>query len=206
MRLLFTYPWIIRRHFGNKKTVIDLGAGDGSFMKIVNDDKKYKVIGVELFEPYIKKAKKTRVYQDVIKGDVTKLGKIKEEFDVVHSSQVIEHLTKDEAKKFLQSCDLLSRQTIIIGTPNGHFHQEEYDENEHQEHKSAWSIKDFKKLKFKVYGQGLKAIYGENGILETGFGKIPFVRYILYIVSYICSPFVYIFPEYAAHLIAVKEK
>lgn len=206
MLLPFTYPWIIRHHFGHNKTILDLGAGDGSFMKTINKDKKFEVVGIELFEPYIKKAKKTKVYKDVVKGNVTRLGKFTQAFEVVHASQVIEHLTRSEAKDFLRTCDNVASRKIIIGTPNGHFHQEEYDDNIHQEHKSQWTVQDFKKLKFKVYGQGLKKIYGEKGLIHHPLAKIVLLKKILFLLSYCSSPFVYYFPNYAAHLIATKEK
>lgn len=206
MLLPFTYPWIIRHHFSKNKTILDLGAGDGSFMKSVNFDKKYEIVGIELFDPYIKKAKKTKVYKEVIKGDVTRLENLKKGYDLVHASQVIEHLTKKDAKKFLEQCERLSTLSIVIGTPNGHFHQEEYDDNAHQEHKSAWSVKDFRKLRYNVYGQGWKMVYGEDGLMHTSFGRNKLIRKMLFIFSYCLSPFIYFHPEYAAHIIAIKKK
>lgn len=183
-----------------------MGSGDGSFMKTVNFDKKYKVTGVELFDPYIKKAKSTRAYAKLVKGSVVDVDLKNEFFDVVHASQVIEHLTKKEAKKFLQNAHNHCRRILIIGTPNGHFHQEEYDQNHLQEHKSAWKPKDFVKLDFRVYGQGLKIIYGEHGFMNTRLGSLGPIRTILIFVSYIFSPLVYYLPEYAAHIIAVQKK
>lgn len=204
--LPFTYPWIIRHHFSKNKKVLDLGTGDGSFMKKINSDGIFEVVGVELFDPYIKKAKKTCAYKKIIKGDLTRLEKINDKFDVVHSSQVIEHLTKLEGKKLLREVEKLAIKRIVIGTPNGHFHQEGYDENIHQAHKSSWSKSDFERLGYKVYGQGLKLIYGEGGLLEKSFASNIFIKSLLFAISYLFSPVAYYFPKYAAHLIAVKEK
>lgn len=205
MFLPFTYPWIIRHHLSNKKTILDLGTGDGAFMGGVNSDGKYIITGIEIFVPYIKKAIRTKAYKKIINGDVTNI-KIEQKFDVVHASQVIEHLSKASAKKFLSNCDQYSSKLIIIGTPNGHFHQEEYDANVHQTHKSEWSVSDFKKMKYKVYGQGLKLVYGEHGLLQNPVAKLPFMKRLLFLLSYLLSPFTYYFPEYAAHIIAVKKK
>jgi SAM-dependent methyltransferase len=206
MIIPFSYPWIIRRHFNGAKTVLDVGSGDGAFMFTVNADKRYEVTGVELFDPYIKKARKLNIYQKIVKQDVRKIEYKNNSFEVVHSSQVVEHIKKEEGVKLIQKCVKIAGRAVIIGTPNGHFHQEEYDDNKLQEHHSEWDITDFRKLGFRVYGQGLKAVYGEHGLLHTPIGNFPIVKHALMAVSFVLSPIVYFSPHLAAHLIAVKMK
>lgn len=203
--LPFTYPWIIRKHLKNAHEILDVGCGDGNFMKIVNHDKRFRIIGIDLFDGYIKKAKKTGAYSKVEKQDVTKLKFGKKSFDCSHSSQVIEHITKAQGKKLVKKMEEISRSVVIIGTPNGHFHQETYDGNELQIHHSSWGEEDFKKMGFRVYGQGMKFIYGENGLLHKKIFANNLFIIPLFFLSYILSPFVYFYPKYAAHLIAVKK-
>jgi len=63
MYIPFTYPFIIRTNLKYEKTLLDVGSGNGRFMTEINWDKKFKVIGVELFDVYIKQAKATKLYE-----------------------------------------------------------------------------------------------------------------------------------------------
>ena len=95
---------------------------------------------------------------------------------------------------------------VVIGVPNGRFDQGAYDFNELQKHLSTWCIKDFHKLGFNVYGQGLKLIYGQDGLLHTSLGHISIIRWLLFFLSYMFSPLVYFHPNLATYIVAVKHK
>ena len=183
MLIPFSYPWIFRYKLNDSVTILDVGCGDGDFMRIVNFDKKYQIIGVDLFKPYLNKAKKTGVYSKVVAQDIRKINFKKNEFDAVISSQVIEHLTKKDGFEHIKKLENYSSRVVIIGTPNGHFHQEGYDGNDLQEHHSQWIYKDFEKLGYKTYGQGLKYIYEEHGLLNTFLGKIYPIKILLFLIS-----------------------
>lgn len=204
-KLPFTYAWIIKRHIGKSKKLLDIGCGDGSFMAQINADKAYGVIGTELFGPYIKKAQKTGAYKEILKKDIRILKFPKKSFDITLSSQVIEHLTKKEGNQLMKAMEAIARKKVIIGTPHGHFHQEGYDHNHLQEHKSAWEIADFTSSGYHVYGQGLRWVYAEGSLGER-YKDNKTVLFALYLFSYVMSPLVYLFPSLGAHLIAVKEK
>lgn len=204
--LPLTYPWIIKHHFQNYKTILDVGSGNGAFMAIVNQNHQYVVTGVELFDPYIELSKSTKVYKDIVKADVRDLDFPPDSFDVVHCSQVVEHLKPEETRAMLKHLESVASKKIIIGTPNGHYDQDEYDGNELQRHQSFWTVQDFEQMGYRVYGQGLKAIYGEKGLLFTSLGKDAVIRAALMMLSYLTAPLVYFIPTLGAHLIAVKEK
>jgi ubiquinone/menaquinone biosynthesis C-methylase UbiE len=206
MLLPFTYPWIIKKEFGTARTVLDIACGNGTFTAQVNADKKYEITGVELFDPYIQNAKKLGVFKDVIKQDVREITFSDNSFDIVHASQLVEHLKSEETIALLEKMEKIATKKVIVGTPNGHYDQDEYDGNELQRHQSAWTYKDFQQRGYTVYGQGLKYIYAENGLLFTALGKIQPIRYILYGISYLASPVVYFIPALGAHSIAVKSK
>jgi len=203
--LPFTYPWFFRKHLKGVITVLDLGCGDGKFMAILNKVRKYKVTGVELFDDYIKNAEKTGVYERVIKGDISKIKFSPKSYDAVVCSQVVEHLTKIDGKLLLGKMSKIARKIVIVGTPNGRFHQEAYDKNVLQKHLSFWEPADFRKMGFKTYGQAMKFIYGENGLLNTFLARTSF-KYLLYMLSYILSPAACLYPSFGAHIIAVKNK
>lgn len=201
-----TYPWIFRHKLADVKTILDVGCGNGEFIAIVNADKKYQITGVDLFAPYLKQAKKYGVYKKLINQDIKNIKFMPAQFDAVISSQVIEHLTTKQGLDHIKKLEKYANKKIIIGTPNGHFHQEGYDGNHLQEHHSEWTFQDFQKLGYKTYGQGLKLVYGEHGLLNSIIGSFLPVKILLFSISFIMSPFVYFNPQYAAHTIAVKIK
>lgn len=206
MYIPFTCPFIVRSNLRYEKTLLDVGSGNGRFMQRINWDKKFEVIGIELFDVYIRQAKATRLYEKVLKEDIGKLTFEKNSFDAVLASQIVEHFTKPDALRIIKKIEEFARHTIVICTPNGHFHQEAYDGNNLQKHLSSWSPQDFRKLGYRVYGQGLKLVYGEDGLLHTFLGKILLTRISIFVFSYLMSPFVYYFPQYGTYLIAVKKK
>lgn len=201
-----TYPWIFRYKLADVKSVLDVGCGNGEFMSIVNADKNYQITGVDLFAPYLKQAKSYGVYKKLIKQDVKAIIFKSGEFDAAISSQVIEHLTRKQGLEHIKKLEKFASKKIIIGTPNGHFHQEGYDGNHLQEHHSEWTYQDFQKLGYQTYGQGLKMVYGEHGLLNTSVGSFMPIKLMLFLISFILSPLVYFNPQHAAHTIAVKIK
>jgi 2-polyprenyl-3-methyl-5-hydroxy-6-metoxy-1,4-benzoquinol methylase len=199
-----TYAWVIRRYFSDFRTVLDIASGNGEFMANVNFDKRYEVTGVELFDPYIDNAKSLGVYKEIVKQDVREIAFEERSFDVVHASQLVEHLKHEETLALIAKMEKIARRVVVVGTPNGHYDQDEYDGNVLQRHQSEWTYQDFRKLGYTVYGQGLKYIYGEHGLLFSPLGKIPGIRQVLYIISYSAAPVVFFFPQLAAQIIAVK--
>ena len=205
MYIPFTYPFIIRTNLKYEKTLLDVGSGNGRFMTEINWDKKFKVIGVELFDVYIKQAKATKLYEKILKKDIMELAFEKNSFDAVLASQIVEHFTKQEGILLIKKMERWAGNTVIIGTPNGHFHQEEWEGNKLQAHKSSWQGEDYKKLGYKVYGQGFKLVYGRNGFLSSSLANIRILSLVMFFFSYLLSPFVYFFPRHAAYLIAIKK-
>lgn len=206
MLLPFSYPFIIRINLKHVHTLLDIGSGNGRFMQRINWDKKFKVIGVDLFDPYIRQAKATKLYEKILKEDIGKLTFEKNSFDAVLASQVVEHFTKKEGILLIKTMERWASNTVVIGTPNGHFHQEAYDGNKLQGHKSSWYAEDFRKLGYRAYGQGFKLVYGENGLLHTFLGRFFPTRILIFTFSYLISPFVYYFPQYGTYLVAIKRK
>lgn len=204
--LFHTYYLIVRFHIRHAKTILDVGCGNGHFMSILNKNKKFYVIGIELFSPYIRQASSLGVFKRIIKKDIRKISYPKNSFDVVLCSQVIEHLKKKDGLALINKMKAIAKDKVIIGTPNGHLHQDTYDGNALQKHLSRWTVNDFRKLGFSVYGQSLKIIYGEEGFLDNYLEKSYLEKIIGVIISYIASPLVYFFPSLGAQLICVYSK
>lgn len=202
--------WALRYAIGNNvKTILDLGCGDGEFMKKLANGEKWDITGVEIYPGSIKKAMKTSIYGLIVKSDVTKLPQslIKKKFDVVFCSQVIEHLPKKDGIKCLSLWEKIALKRIVIATPVGFikFHRVEIkdqEDNSYQKHLSGWSPDEFIARGYKVYGQGIKFIYGENGLIR----KSPVILWsLLIIISYLFSPISYLFPKRSTYMIAIKD-
>lgn len=201
----FSSPWIIRHHLANSKTVLDIGCGDGELMVKVNYDKKYEVTGVDLYRPYLNKAKKTGVYKKIVLSDLKKLKFKQKSFDVVLASQVIEHINKKDGLKMISAMEKIARDKVIIATPNGFVPFEPFenkDDNPLQVHKSGWGIEEMKKLGYKVYGQGSNFIYRSTGLLY----KFRKLKNLLVVISYLLSPIVYFCPSSSFIIIAIKDE
>jgi len=203
--LPFTYPNIIWQKMDKMaKTILDVGCGDGSFIALLNKDKKFEVIGIDAYKPYLAKAKKTGVYKKLILGDVRKLPFKEKSFDIVLCSQVIEHLKKEEGEELIRDLEKTAKRQVIVATTVGFFPYEPFegkDENPLQVHQSGWEPKEFEKRGYKVYGQGAGFVYGRKRIVRPlpQLLQIPFFG-----LSYCLSPLFYFSPKHAAYMICVK--
>jgi ubiquinone/menaquinone biosynthesis C-methylase UbiE len=160
--------------FGENDLVLDIGCNTGDLTKIIAN--KNKVIGMELSEGAVKKAKERGL--KALQGSIYKIPFKDNSFDKVHLSEVIEHLLNtDQALKEILRV-LKPNGELIITTPNccsfrdrililfGHLQAYAL----HEEHVKLFNKKrlvcNLKKSGFKI-----KKIYG------TGFSipipKIP---------------------------------
>lgn len=209
LSLPFSYLWTIRRLSGDDvKTVLDLGCGTGEYMKFVSYKKNWRVFGVEIYPEAIEQTIASGVYERIYKSDVLKLPKslTSKKFDLVFSLQVIEHVPKHRVFKNLSNWEKLSRKRILITTTNGFIEYEpvgeEKETNPFQKHLSGWNPNDFTKRGYSVYGQGLKYIWGVNGLARS---MPKFLLPVFSFISYLFSFFVYLYPNLGLILIAKKE-
>lgn len=208
----FSYHWIVRQAIGDDvKTVLDMGCGGGEFMRDISEGKKWDIVGVDLHESSLKKAKKTGLYSKLIRADVTKLPKsiTNSKYDVVFSSQVIEHLKKGDGKPAITRWSALAKKRLILSTPVGFIEfgpieeevRRESGKNPLQKHLSGWTPEEFEALGFIVWGQGARFIYGPGGIAR----RFPTLMHFFAFFSMLFSPIAYFFPKTASNMIAIKE-
>lgn len=211
-KIPFTYPWILMQAIGDAKTILDIGCGTGELMQMLGQEKKWKVTGVDVYGPSIKAAKKTKAYKVLQKADILHLPKkiTKQKYDVVFSSQVIEHLKKKDALRLIKQMESLAKKRVVVTTTVGfmHFlplqevHNHEHDENPYQKHKSSWDPIEFQKLGYMSRGQGLFLIYREGYLAH----RLPlFLHPLLYGISLLFSPLTYFFPHLATYQVNHKE-
>jgi len=197
-----TYKFIIQRILPRGRLkILDLGCGKGDAAYALNDEKQHFFTGIDIFEKYITICKKSGLYEKVLKRDLKKLSLPKNSYDVTIILQVLEHLKKADAKRLITDTEKFSRKAVIISIPNGNCKQDEYDNNPYQKHLSTWTPPELRGLGFKVYGQGLKYVYGDKTFVGR---QASLFRLGLAAMSVILAPIVFFYPNMAAQLIAVK--
>lgn len=137
-------------------SLIDLGCGRGiigALMRIYRSPKK--LVGVDVFQPYIDFCKQFRFYDEVHKWDLREipLPFKDKEFEVATCIETIEHLPKKKGQQLLDELERLANR-VIITTPNKRppGTQEAYDGNPFQQHLSMWETSDFQKKGYKIGG------------------------------------------------------
>lgn len=185
-----------------KLTFLDLGCGTGAAGNLLNPKKIHQFTGVDIYKPYLNICKKKGNYQKLIQADIIKMKFKKESFDVVLLLQVIEHLGKRAGIELLRKATKIAKKSIVVSVPNGYSYQEEYDGSTYHKHVSSWSVSDLRRLGFKVYGQGLKFIYGSK---SYGGGQgANWWQKIIVPLTVTMLPVTLIYPHIGAQLIGVK--
>ena len=124
------------------KTVLDIGPGEGIYGKIV---RKYspeteKLVGVEIWGPYIESFRLREFYDEVWICDARIYPDFK--YDLVILGDVLEHISKEDA---LALWNKISKQAkyALISIPITHFHQPMVNGNPYEKHiKEDWTIKE----------------------------------------------------------------
>lgn len=191
----WTHPFLdVFLHYvpKNVRTVLDVGCGRGvvgSLIKIYREPER--IVGIDLFEPYINFCKNLGAYTEVRKHDLgtTPLPFGDQEFDLSVALEVIEHLPKPVGNRLLEELERVSG-TVMLSTPNRLFSQASYDANQSQRHLSRWTIQDLKKRGYSVLGVG---------------GLMVFGREILYL-SYALGRLTLLLPQVSSSLMAIRTK
>lgn len=194
------YKLIVKNSINNATSVLDVGCGYNSILGKIKGS--FRSTGIDLFRECVRVSKKAKIHNKYIIGDIRKLQKYfpNKSFDSVIALDVIEHLTRKQAKSMILRMERIAKKRVIIMTPNGFYPQKMLFGNPHQKHKSGWYIHDLKELGYKVHGlRGIKSIRGIHAMIRYKpwffWGFIAFVS----------EPLLYFFPKYAYHLFAVKD-
>jgi len=192
-----TWISLLKRETEGMESVLDIGCGHDSPIQHVSIK---KTTGVDFFDDYIKSSEEKKIHSEYIKADITAVDFEPKSYEVVLCSEVIEHLKKDVGLKLLEKMEKWAAKKVIITTPNGFLPQPQYDENKFQEHQSGWSVEDFRKRGYRVYGiNGLKWLKGQQGVIK--FWPKRFWQ----MMSDLTQKIVYWFPSLAFQLLAVKD-
>ncbi len=195
------YNMAIQALEGAGTKVLDVACGNGKFMSMLNADHHLDVTAVDIFPPYLKKAKATGVYSKLVKSDIRKLPFKAGQFDICFCSQAIEHLSKSEGFAFMGQLEKIARKRVVIITPAGDLPQDPYDGNKYQRHLSTWHASDFIERGYHVRGQGLKCLYGTGNAVK----KWGFISYLFAFLSLLAGPLLNIFPDLGVYIFCTKD-
>lgn len=199
--LLDPLLWLLDKR---TKTILDVGCGQGYPMQLLKMSKQdLKATGVDLFDGYLKEAKKLGVYEKLVKADVRTLPFKSKSFDSVICLQVIEHLSKKNGYALLKRLENIARYQVIVTTPLGYFDHPDMDHNKLQRHLSGWEDKDFEKYGYKVMHQSFNFLFGNQGLVHQNIPR--FIKGPLFVIDKISTPLFFIFPKLANYwIIAYK--
>lgn len=154
-----TIPSILDKVLIEKPTsILDIGIGFGKygvllrealdipFMRYEKDDWQIKIDGIEAFKGYqnpIHEYVYDKIYYDTVENVLPSLG----HYDVIMLIDVLEHFEKDEGRTVIEELLPYANKALIISTPISPAHQEEYNGNTYEAHKSKWTILDFAQYK-----------------------------------------------------------
>ena len=138
------------------KTVLDIGIGFGKwghlfreYLDVMNGrvfkkDWTTKIDGVEIFEPYIMDHQRN-IYDTIHIGDILKVIDSLPQYDVIFTSDVLEHLPKEQGLELVQKVRRKCKH-FIAAVPMGDVwlnSQGSMYGNDHEAHISSWASKDF---------------------------------------------------------------
>lgn len=138
-------------------SVLDIGVGFGKwghlfreYLDVMNgrvfkNEWKVRIDGVEIFAPYIMEHQKN-VYSNIYVGDILEVIDQVPHYDLVFTSDVIEHIDKEKAKELIQK--IRSKCKVFVAVvPMGKVwlnSQGALYGNDHEAHISDWYDEDFK--------------------------------------------------------------
>jgi len=200
----FTASWLLWKFLDKtSKSILDLGCGDGRVMlRLKRQKSDLYAIGIDIFAPYLKKAKARKSHDGFIRGDIRALPLCYKSFDVVLCREVIEHLDKKDGLILLNELARIARKQIIITTPIGWL-KTHSEENSYQIHRSEWSPEEFQDRNYHVYGSGIRGLFGEKGLQHM----LPlFLRNIVpKFLEIVTTPFSFYLPKFGGRLICIKD-
>jgi hypothetical protein len=181
------------------RSVLDVGCGDeGGLIRFVPGVPYSVGIDKRIPEP----ASQTPLHTEYLELDIRLLAEHFEprSFDCVVALDVVEHLSREDGFRLLDSMETIASKRVIVFTPNGFLPQPPAANNPYQQHLSGWTTNDLERLGYRVVGiNGWKPLRGPYASIRwrpTGFWRR---------VSLMTQPLVASRPRSAFQLLCVKD-
>ena len=143
--------------------ILEAGIGYGDIGSLVREIGKRKglgfndidLVGVEIWEPYLQEKCLTKVYSQIILGDIREIfPQISDKyFDLVLLIDILEHFERNEGMEVLRQAERIGKMVVvcvpIIDYPQGPVHG-----NPHEVHKAQWKVSELEKLGYETVFAG----------------------------------------------------
>lgn len=116
---------MIKRLIPVEVSVLDIGSGDGTFLKRLKEEKKCSVYGIDISVVAIEKAKELGIPGEVRSAE--ELDDFDMAFDVVVCSHLLEHIGNDEG--LIANIFRITKNFAVITVPNDCSYPEETGEH-----------------------------------------------------------------------------
>jgi SAM-dependent methyltransferase len=185
------------------RSIIDFACGDGSLLQAVRramkNNRQVYSVGLDIFAPYLRKARARSTYDDYILCDVEWLPLRCKSSDVVLASNILEHLEKEQGWKLLEEAERVAREKVLIVVPNGFLLRQAFGGNVYEEHKSAWRNVELKRRGYGIRGSGLP-----NRLPTCQRGVKNYLSILVDLLTIMAGPFVHLLPSFASQIICTK--
>ncbi len=180
------YSFILDQIPQDASSLVDIGCARGDVGFLVRTDIRFnlkRTVGIDAFPTYVKFCQDHKVYDEIYQIELKNVVQNKlpfkdSEFDVSVLSQIIEHLSPEDGSAILDELERITARRIIVVTDNfwtEGVHKE--TGNPYQEHRSRWSVKDFKERGYRVIGIGAFRYqfpsHSLSRVLQLGARRLP---------------------------------
>jgi len=119
--------------------VLDVGPGVGTYAKLLTGPDVCRMVGLEVWEPYLTTYSLDQFYDELIVGDVrtTALPDV----DVVILGDVLEHMSREDAVTVWERAAAAARRAVYLSLPIVHYPQDEIEGNPFEVHvEQDWDV------------------------------------------------------------------
>lgn len=146
--------------------IVDVGPGVGTYAKLLAGPDVKRIVGIEVWEPYVTTYRLRDYYDDLIIGDVRTVSI--PPTDVVILGDVAEHMSAGEALDVWRRCADAARCAVYLSIPVVHYPQQPIEDNPYEVHvEEDWS---HDKVLAHFAGIGASWVGAEVGVYERRTG------------------------------------
>jgi SAM-dependent methyltransferase len=125
---------LVRLRHHAPTSILDVGCGAGTYADLVRGaGMTAQLIGIEVWEPYVKRVALTARYDHLIVADVRELDPLPPA-DVVILGDVLEHMTDRDAVRVWTRARRAARKAVFLSVPIVHYPQGAEEGNPFEEH------------------------------------------------------------------------